>query len=160
MRLSPSQTSRAFLAVLALAVSFCAAGCSKPNGTVTGKVYYKDKVVKGGNVIFAPATGPTVTAEIGEDGSYTIEKVPAGPVKIAVDTTGYKPPMAGGPGMPPERRFNPYPADAKDKPNQVVDPAEKAKRYTALPEKYEDPKNSGKEYTVTSGKQDHDIKLD
>jgi len=149
------QKSRA-LVLLALAVSLGAFGCSKPTGTVSGKVSYKNSPLKGGNVIFLMADGKTEIAEIQEDGSYNFPKpIPAGPVKIGVQTSFLKPGgRFGGP------RSNPPPADAEHPPNKGPDPAEMAKKYVYIPEKYETPESSGKEYTVTTGKQECPINLD
>jgi hypothetical protein len=157
MRLSPTHTSRALTLLVAAAVGLGTAGCSKPVGSLSGKVTYKGKEVKGGNVIFLKADGQTVWAPIKEDGTYSVDKIPAGPVKVGVETSSLKPKNA--PGQAP-RRSNPAPADAQNQPKQMDDPVELAKRYVAIPDKYEDPKTSGKEYTVTPGKQTFDIPLD
>src|SRR4051794_22586118 len=61
-------------------------GCGA-SGSVSGKVSYKGTMLKGGTVTFhSPMGKASAVAQIGEDGSYTIEKVPAGDVKICVDT--------------------------------------------------------------------------
>ena len=57
------------------------------SGTVSGKVTYNGQAVPGGVVVFvADGTRGTMSATIGEDGSYRVENVPSGPVKIAVKT--------------------------------------------------------------------------
>jgi hypothetical protein len=153
MGISHWPKSRA-LVILAFAVSLGAFGCSKPVGSVKGKVYYKKTALKGGRVIFLKADGQTESSEIQEDGSYNIDKItPVGPVKIAVVTSGLKPNPRGG-------RRNPAPADAEHPPNKESDPTEMLKRYIPIPLNYEKPETSNKEYTVTPGSQDYDIQLD
>jgi hypothetical protein len=155
MRLSLRPAPRALVVALALSVSLAAAGCGKSTGSVSGKVYYKNALLKGGKVIFLLANGQSAVAEIREDGSYAFDKpLATGPAKVAVVTSLLKPAGRGGP------RQNTPPADAAFKPNNGLDPAEKARRYTAIPAKYEDPKQSGKDYTVVSGKQEFELKLD
>jgi hypothetical protein len=139
--------------LLGFAAALGVAGCGNPIGTVTGKVNYKGSPLKGGEVVFFGANGQSAQSEIKEDGTYTIDKLVAGPAKICVKTSQLKPPAPG------TRRFNPVPEGAPGEMKQES-PEEKAKRYVAIPEKYEDPKTSGKEYTVKSGKQEFNIDLD
>lgn len=149
MRCSPRNLSRV-LAVLAVsAAALGTAGCSKPSGTITGKVYYQNNPLKGGNVMFATPDGKTLWGEIQEDGTYSIPKVPPGTIKVGVETASLK----------PKRFQNNAPADAQGQ-FKKADPAEQAKRYVYIPDKYMDPQNSGKEFTVTGGPQTYDIKLD
>src|SRR5437660_444840 len=98
-----SQTWRTWAGPLAsLGVLFLLslmAGCSSP-GTITGKVKYQGRPLTGGTVLFASTQGRgSQTARIGEDGSYTIEKMPPGPAKIAVETASAQPPA--GIAVPP-----------------------------------------------------------
>ncbi len=98
MRLSPRLISRALVGLAAIAVCLAAAGCAKPTGSVSGKVYYNDTLLKGGHVIFAKVDGQPQWAEIKEDGSYSFDKIVAGPVKIGVETSTLRP-------NPGRRRF-------------------------------------------------------
>ena len=85
MQSSFSRRSGAALAPFAL-VALLAAGCGS-KGTVTGTVTHNGTPLKGGTIQFIPEDGSQVAgAEIGEDGRYTIEKVPAGKVKVVVET--------------------------------------------------------------------------
>jgi hypothetical protein len=110
--------------------------------------------LKGGEVLLLQPNKQSVSSEIKEDGSYSFDKVVAGQCKVAVKTSQFKPPTGGA------RRFNPPPADAQGQHKQSMTPEEMAKRYTAIPENYEDPTTSNKEITVKSGKQEIDINLD
>jgi hypothetical protein len=126
-------------------------GSSSP-GTVSGKVYLKDKPLKGGNVTFLTADKKvSQIAKIGEDGSYTIGSIPAGPVKIAVETKSLKQVASVPRNAPPPGQKAPN--------SSAADPKELMKRYVPIPDKYADAGESGLEYTVKSGKQDYDIKL-
>jgi hypothetical protein len=134
-----------------------AVGCSS-SGNIKGKVYYRDKPLTGGTVLFWNADGKgSKTASIDESGDYTIEKMPTGLAKIAVDS---------GPGRFPSR---PPPKGAippKDTPMpEGVDPA---KLYTfkagahgsvPIPEQYKNYETSQETYTVVSGDQQYDIRL-
>src|SRR5437588_6501794 len=106
----------ASLAILLLAL-LIATGCSgkKASGTVSGKVTYQGKALRGGSVTFIPADGVGVaTSRIAEDGSYKVEKVPAGNVKITVETETSKPVQKYPGAQPP-----------KDSPNYQEDNPER-----------------------------------
>lgn len=142
---------------VALGMSLVAAGCGgSSTGTVSGKVYFKDAPLKGGTVTFSTKDKKiSKVAEIKEDGSYEIDRMPAGEALIAVDTSELKPsPMAAN--MP----MNAPPPGAKLPSGYKIDnPKERAKRYVEIPAQYADPDKSGLNYTVQKGKQAHDIKL-
>jgi len=148
MRLSPWRVR--WGAFLAFVASLGVVGCGSSAGTVSGKVTYQGSALKGGRVTFIPAKGQSVTAEIGEDGSYTISNVPAGEAKITVETKylakraslpAYKPPPGAPGGYKP--------------PN----PEDSARRYTPIPDSYAEAATSDLTYAVKAGRQDHEIKL-
>jgi len=141
-----------------LLASIGAAGCRAPaTGSVSGKVYYNGKVLKGGYVSFLPAEGQAAPpATIQEDGSYSVPKVLAGPVKICVDTSSLNPA-----NRPAGSRYKPPPGQKPPSGfGEGGDPAELIKRYTWIPPKYSQPDMTTLTYTVTAGAQEHDIKLD
>jgi hypothetical protein len=74
----------------AVGASLGLAGCGSSSGIVTGKVTYNNRPLKGGNVTFVGANG-SASARINEDGTYTIDKVPTGEAKIAVETSSLRP---------------------------------------------------------------------
>jgi hypothetical protein len=134
-------------------LSLVAAGCGSSAGTVSGKVYYKNAPVKGGNITFVkPDKSVSKLSEIQEDGSYKLEKVPPGEMLISVDTSSFK----AAASMSKSRMA---PPPGKDAP-QGYDFAAKAQRYTPIPERYSNPEQSGLKYTVKNGSQEHDIKLE
>jgi hypothetical protein len=119
---------------LALAASaLLLAGCAG-KGQVSGKVKYKGEPLPGGTITFYDRTNHTFASAIGKDGTYSVEQVASGPVKVTVLTpmpiymVGEKPP----PGPKPP----------------------------TLPAKYADPEKSGLGWEVQSGPQTRDFNLD
>ncbi|MDB5309323.1 MAG: hypothetical protein JWO38_3525 [Gemmataceae bacterium] len=177
MRLSPAWWASRFLALSGLAVCLgLFAGCSRPTGSVTGKVTYQGKVIKGGTVSFVSTDGnPNAVSEIAEDGTYKLQTVTGGGYKVCVDTSSLKPQgegMArGGSGPAPKGVGGAGVKNAGPPPDAVVpegytpsSPADaamtkNARRYTAIPDQYGDPAKTDLTYTVTGGSQTHDIEL-
>lgn len=150
-------------------------GCGGGEGSVTGKVTYQSKPLKGGTVAFISTEGhPSGTANIKEDGSYEVPKLMAGNYKVIVDTESLLPQRGAGTygkgggsavpkdsktvGPPPGAKIpdgyktmNPNDADAALKEN--------AKRYVKIPPQYNKPDESGLEFTAVSGPQTHNIEL-
>jgi hypothetical protein len=141
-----------FLALLALAGM---SGCGPRTGTVSGKVYYNGKLLKGGTVTFVhttPGKG-SGNADIKEDGTYTMPPVAAGTVKICVDTSALKP-------LPKNRITQYSPPPGQTAPGGLAGPREDvSKRYTAIPKEYADPTTSTLSLDVKGGAQEHDIQL-
>jgi hypothetical protein len=139
-----------------------AAGCGS-YGHVKGKVYYRDKPLTGGTVVFvSDGGGPSATATIDEQGNYTIDKVAAGPVKIAVDSgppPGARNPMnrnpMAGKMAPPKDAPIPEGVDA----SKLYNTGRGSTGSVAIPEKYKNYQTSEETYTVQSGNQEHDIRL-
>jgi len=151
------RTCAGFLALAVLAVVGCGGGGT---GTITGKVTYKGKdgnvvTLKGGNVIFASEKGPSLQAEIKEDGTYTLENVPVGEAKVAVRTAWLGIQAAMGKGAasgPPKDASGPMPGK--------MTPDVAARKFVAIPSRYETPDGSGLVYAVKKGSQTHDIPLE
>ncbi|HVS36768.1 MAG TPA: hypothetical protein VMS17_14500 [Gemmataceae bacterium] len=145
--------------VLAVAAVLPMVGCGPPTGTVTGTVVLKggpngDQTLKGGTITFYSADGKTVggQAEIQENGTYKVDKVPAGDSKVVVSTEMLNQQGKGRAGPPPGTKVNP------NDPN--ADPAAKAQaRYVAIPLKYADPEQSGLKFTVKAGSNTYDPPL-
>ena len=155
MRLSCRDQMRWGWMLLAVGVSAGVAGCGPSTGNVSGKVLYKGAPLNGGVVTFAGEDGknPQI-AQIAEDGSYSVEKIPVGPVKITVATkSSVKQGKQPRKNLPPTNVTPPpgyIPQDASDGGKPLVE----------IPAKYSDSEKSGLTYTVTSGSQSYDIKLD
>jgi len=155
--------TRVGTAGLFLGLALLSSGCGG-KGTISGKVYYQDQLLGGGTVTFTNADGKgSQVAQIQPDGSYTLERMPSGPAKIGVETTSAKPTATPGKrGGAPKMPQGPP-------PDQVPEGADPSKiygsgrtqglKYVPIPESYKDPETSGVQYTVTSGPQEHDIRL-
>lgn len=122
-------------------------GCGS-SSAVSGKVTYKDKPLVGGTVTFYTADNKTRSSVIGEDGSYSITKLPPGKVRIAVS-----PPVTAS-AMPRGMKMDPGKMGAPTGPA-----APTTTKAPPFPEQYKDPDKSGLTYDVTKGQQQHDIPL-
>ena len=123
-----------------------AAGCGggKAGATVSGKVTYQGRALSSGIVTFLPASGPAHHTEIKSDGSYRMANVPAGPVKIGVQTKSGQGDSSSKASASPEVG------------QKMPDTREKE---SLIPVQYTDPNNSQLTYTVKKGKQQFDIDL-
>jgi hypothetical protein len=115
------------LALTALGLS----GCSS-KGSVSGKVYYKDKEVTSGVVTFMQGNRSLGTATIQPDGSYSLKSIAKGEATIIV--------VAGAP---------PAGGNSSAKANPIT-----------LPKKYSDPAQSPLKLTVKSGSNEFDIRME
>ena len=143
--------------LLPVAMSVALVGCGSSTGTVTGKVTFKDKVVKGGIVMFVAEGKPSAQSQIGEDGSYSVKDAPAGSVKICVDTSSMDPSKAStAPKYAPPKDAQAPEGFGSGGPDRD----EMKRRYVEIPEKYADPKTTTLTTTVTGGTQTYDIKIE
>jgi len=132
----------AFLALLVFAL----AGCSRPKGTVTGKVSYNGEAVPSGTVAFYGKDDEVSSAPIGPDGTYEATKVPLGEVKVTVTT-----PPPPDPNAAERLKNNPMVIER----GIVI----KQEKVVSVPRKYNLPGTSGISLTVTQGSQPFDIAL-
>jgi hypothetical protein len=137
-----------------------AAGCGN-TGTVSGKVSYKGQPLGGGTILFVAPGQKTVKSAIAPDGSYTISGIPAGTIKIAVETKSAQPPdpealRRAFPGLP---KGAPLPPEAANNPHFKTGPENKGGKYVWIPDHYGDPEKSNLTVEVTGGNQQHDIEL-
>ncbi len=128
------------------------AGCGGPVGAVSGKVSYKGETLGGGTIMFIAEDGRALGRSIiAPDGTYLIDKVPSGLVKITVETKSAKsakpPPQWKGKNIPPEAQKGMY----KGQENQG--------KYVEIPAKFADVSQSGLTYQVTGGSQTHNVDL-
>jgi hypothetical protein len=127
-------TARSLRWPVLLTAALLLAGCAPGLGQVSGKVKYKGQPLPTGTITFYDQKNNPTSSAIGPDGSYSVQKVAAGPVKITVSVPmnisfmGDRPPP--GPKAPP------------------------------LPAKYIDPEKSGLDFEVKAGDQVHDFNLD
>jgi hypothetical protein len=183
-RLMTLRTGRRALAGLLLLAAFGCGG-SHGKGTVSGTVTLDGQPLLAGKIAFVPAEGAGVSADIKEDGTYTATDVPAGEVKVIVETASLKPIVdqakgagakgvpakyasgsSGGPGATttPDANMSPEAKAFFEKQQKTVaEGRERAKelaaRYRAIPTKYNNPSTSGLGLTVKSGENKYDVPL-
>ena len=145
----PPRASRP--AVVLLAAALAAAGCGEGrNCTLTGKVSYQGKPVVYGVVLVQCADGTRSATNIRPDGSYTVERLLAGPVKIGVNS-----PEPPDPAAQPGRAAQPArPAGPPANP-----PAVDKSKWFKVPDEFGDAETSGKTTTVAAGTTHFDIQL-
>jgi hypothetical protein len=147
------------------------AGCAS-KGDITGKVLYRGKPLPGGTVTFLPAGGKgAYVSPILGDGSYSLTQVPPGEVKIVVETESRNPAPQGNSQAAAKARtymemMQKKMEEEMQKRKQVMPPGRRIvplppskEEYVPIPAQYKDPDKSGLTYTVTGGKQTHDIEL-
>lgn len=166
-----SLATRVWCVTVLLASLALIAGCGRPVGTVSGKVTYQGKTLKGGSVTFVSTEGrQSFAAGIGEDGTYSVPNIRGGEYKVCVETDSQKPPpdVMIGPGMkmPPvaKGKFGPPPDAPVPEGYTPSDPASAAaalaaKRYVKIPDQYKDPNTTTLTYTFPGGNQTFDIDL-
>jgi hypothetical protein len=152
-------------AFLALVPVLAAAGCGGSKVNISGKVSYKGEPLKGGNVTFSSTAGKgDVSSRIAEDGTYTVEKCPTGPVIILVETESLKPDFSSGPiaakgGMVAPPTYS-APSGQGNVGNYTPPQREDlSKRYVAIPLEYGDPAQAKIKYEVKSGETTKNIDL-
>jgi hypothetical protein len=168
---STNYSVRGLCAVLLLLSVTAFIGCARPVGSVTGKVTYQSKQLKGGNVTFVSTEGlASQSSPIKEDGTYSIPQLPAGAYKVCVDTASLKPlanrpTMPGAPSSGAPKGAGKLDADAKIPEGYTPsNPAEmgaakNAKLYTHIPENYADPNKTDLTFTATGSAQEFPIDL-
>jgi hypothetical protein len=127
------------LLVGVLLLALLADGCGPQTGTIFGTVTYNGEVVPGGDITFHPQEQPgkVFTSVIQPDGSYKVPKVPVGPAGISIQDPGG-----------PVNRFLPGTEAAKQEAKRKI-----------IPRNWNTPDQSGLNYTVVGGSQEHNIEL-
>jgi hypothetical protein len=132
--------------LLALAV-LPAAGCSSPNGTVSGEVTYDGQPVTNGTVTFLPTDGKgAVTGGPVTDGHYRVENVPPGPKLVLVEAVK-KVPFARSSEEMAQRHAD---KKAKGDGSGLIDPADE------IPANAE---GNNAKFDVAPGQQAHNLSL-
>jgi len=173
-------TRRAAVGLLALLPLLLIVGCGKSKGTVKGRVLYKDKtdntykLLPGGYVAFIPVegSGAATTSIDPHDGSYSIENLPVGTMKVTVQSrpnptgntsSGGK--STGRPGGSPQKTSKdkskpPSSAGIPEEVRDKFDLSSDSGKYVPIDKKYQEVATTPLEITVEKGEQTHDIKVD
>jgi hypothetical protein len=153
---APKGSNRWVLLLAALALPGLA-GCGASKVIVTGKVYCNKKLVRGGDITFTSLEDQgSVSARIDEEGTYTLDKVPIGKVKISVDTERLNPRARRG------SRFASQQKPPKDQGSESYRPSREDTSkfvYVPIPEKYRQPNTSNLVYTVEAKNQEYDVEI-
>lgn len=132
-----------------------AVGCGGGKTDAKGKVTYQGKTVVWGSVTLVDSTGQYHQGPIDLEGNYTIANVPAGKVKIAVTSPD---PYAGAGRPKPSGTFGGKGQDGDDprlkfKREPVAEQPKPAPgKWFPLPDKVNDPTNSGLTGELSRGK--------
>jgi hypothetical protein len=144
-----SKLPRVFGPGALLVLAAAAGGCGRSTATLSGTVTYRGRPVTSGEVVFLAADGRAAAhAPIDPDGRYTVQGVPPGEARVAVDNA------------PPSwyATFSRLPATLANDP-EVREARAQAARYVPTPPRYRDPNQSGLTHTVEKGSQTYDIAL-
>lgn len=134
----------------ALLVALWVGGCGPGKGDLAGKVTFNGKPVTSGTVQAFLSDGSTKTADIGPDGTYKIQAITEGEVKLGVSSPN------------PKRRYDELLAAAKtDEQKKALQPPtpEAIKSWMALPGDLAGPSTSGLSVTVKAGPNSKDLPL-
>ncbi|MBX9625580.1 MAG: hypothetical protein K2X82_17370 [Gemmataceae bacterium] len=147
-----------------LGLAALAVGCGDyPRARVHGKLTLAGRPLTGATVIFLGRDNMTYIADLHPDGSYAVDRVPEGPVRVSVQ----KPPPRPAPRPNPPAGWT---GDAKGKIADPVDDRAKASRLDVveappaktsgpqLPARYADPNQSGLGFEVKGP--DHEWSVD
>jgi hypothetical protein len=80
---------RAFLRTCAWALTSLAglSGGGPVTGSVTGRVLFRGQPLPGGRIFFVTEDGRLLSAELGEDGTYTLADLPPGTLRVGLHQT-------------------------------------------------------------------------
>lgn len=135
--------------------------------SLSGKVSYNGKPLKGGSVSFISTEGlPSDSGAIKEDGTYTVPNITSGKYKVCVDTSFLMPPQPrGAAAPPPSGQTKAPPKDAVIpegyKPSSPADMAIAAnsKKFIKIPPKYMNAEQTDLSIDIKGGSQTYDIDL-
>jgi hypothetical protein len=144
--------SLSLLVATVLLACGCGQNLQKARAVVKGSISIGDKKLNAGNITFATADGRTGTGSIDESGNYIVTDAPIGECTIVVSVPAPKGGSMQAPGMKPPAGI---PGMEKMAGPKMVDPS----KVVQIPQKYNSRDTSDLKYTVRSGEQTHDIKL-
>jgi hypothetical protein len=131
----------AALRLACVVLLFIVLGCGPGRGDLTGTVSYQGKALKVGSVSVLGSDGIPKTDSIRDDGTFLVRDIPAGTIKIAVNSRD--------------------PAKSQPKTRKKGAPPPKADRtgWFPIPEKYSDFAKSELSLTLNRGANSWDIEL-
>jgi len=126
---------------LAVGLVILSGGCGAGSGGLAGKVTFQGQSIRMGSVLVVGQDGIPRSTGIQDDGSYSLENIPAGPVQVAVSSPDplsvrQVPPKHGTPPPLPDRT-----------------------KWVPIPARYAEFKQSGLVFTVRGGTNNFDLEL-
>jgi hypothetical protein len=125
----------------ALLVLVLASGCGPAVSSVAGTITYDGKPVCSGTVMLLADGASPLYAQLKDDGTFTLPRVPVGKVRLTVTSPDPARPVLVKGDTEPHAKGPPDP------------------RWFPLPTRYADPSQSGLEFNVTRQKNTWEIKL-
>jgi hypothetical protein len=122
-----------FLQLLGGLLCLTVIGCGPGRGDLSGKITYQGKSLRSGSISVLDSEGVPKSGLIQDDGSYLVQDIGAGPIKIAV--------------------ISPDPGQSQPRPRKKDVPPPKVDRtgWFAIPEKYSDFDKSELSFDLRSG---------
>ena len=139
--------------VFGVAAVLAVAGCSRGAGTVSGTVTIGGQPVANGQISFVTQAGMPYTFNIAADGTYQADGLPPGEMTVLVFVP--RPPSADRVPVGKSGLAKKLAAARAAKPATAPTPTG-----PTVPAKYADVTTSDLRYTVTTGPQTYDPKLD
>jgi hypothetical protein len=136
------------LVAISLFVGILAVGCGGgvSRGKVHGKIQYQGKPVASGMVILMGSDNLTYVGDIISDGTYTVDRVPYGPIKVSIQQAPPRPAPRPNPGSQGKGVMS----EGKDATRPPPPPAEPKITGPVIPPSYGDPNNSGLKFDMNS----------
>jgi hypothetical protein len=132
------------------------AGCGTKVGDVSGSVQYKGKAITSGTVTMVGKDGVPVQTEIAEDGTYKLKGVSVGEVTIAVAS----PPLQESKAPRKVERKDPNTGKSiETKSGERIASQGQKDSWRAIPIEYSDITLGKLKTTISTGQNNHDIKL-
>ncbi len=141
-------------AMLVLVTALCLVGCSgdpHQRGQLHGTVTYKGKPLTNGMVIFMGADQQSHIADLDQNGSYKIDRIPFGPVKVAIQQQQPRPASRPKPSASNTKGGM---SESKDAPRETEAPPEPKQSGVIVPVIYNNAETSGLTFEMKEGNQE------
>lgn len=141
-------------AALLVALSGC--GGDVPRGKLHGTVKYQGKPVAHGTLIFLGSDNQTYPADLGKDGRYTVDRIPFGSIKVAIQQSPARPAPKNDPGA---ARAKGGMGETKDAARPAPPPDEPKANWVVLPPQYQQAETSGLSFEMKAADQEWSVDL-
>jgi hypothetical protein len=133
------------------------AGCGDtPRSKIHGTIKYQGKPLTNATLTFFAKDNSTHMAILNPDGTYTVDRVPRGPIKVSIQSDVPRPASKGQFA----KGFGEMPAETKDgKRDPAPGPAEPKATWPIVPANYNDPEKSGLSFELKEPDQEWSVEL-